>query len=84
MTSFVIFFVVVVITFVLHAITVSAATPLLPGFYSETCPKAESIVRNVMRNAMIREPRAGASVMRFQFHDCFVNVSQTKRHNFFK
>lgn len=23
--------------------------------------------------AMIREPRSGASVMRFQFHDCFVN-----------
>ncbi|OMO56154.1 Plant peroxidase [Corchorus capsularis] len=51
----------------------AAAEPLRPGFYSETCPPAEFIVRDVMRKAMIREPRSVASVMRFQFHDCFVN-----------
>nr|GFC54236.1 peroxidase 17 [Tanacetum cinerariifolium] len=33
----------------------------------------ELIVRDVMQKAMIREPRSGASVMRLQFHDCFVN-----------
>ncbi|KAJ0096749.1 hypothetical protein Patl1_28233 [Pistacia atlantica] len=54
-------------------ITMAVATPLRPGFYSETCPEAESIVRDVMIKAMIREPRSVASVMRFQFHDCFVN-----------
>ncbi|XP_044469349.1 peroxidase 17 [Mangifera indica] len=54
-------------------ITMVVATPLRPGFYSETCPKAELIVRDVMKKAMIREPRSVASVMRFQFHDCFVN-----------
>ncbi|XP_022774996.1 peroxidase 17-like [Durio zibethinus] len=53
--------------------TMAAADPLRPGFYSETCPPAEFIVRDVMRKAMIREPRSVASVMRFQFHDCFVN-----------
>ncbi|KAM7517485.1 hypothetical protein LguiB_016447 [Lonicera macranthoides] len=52
----------------------AAAAPLLrPGFYSKTCPRAELIVRQVMKKAMIREPRSGASVMRLQFHDCFVN-----------
>ncbi|KAJ7956788.1 Peroxidase [Quillaja saponaria] len=56
----------------LHITTVSVAD-LRPGFYSETCPKAESIVRDVMKKALIREPRSLASVMRFQFHDCFVN-----------
>lgn len=50
------------------------AAPLRPGFYSETCPEAERIVHRVMRRAMSREPRSGASVMRLQFHDCFVNV----------
>ncbi|KAG4114988.1 hypothetical protein ERO13_D12G082800v2 [Gossypium hirsutum] len=50
-----------------------AAEPLRPGFYSETCPPAEFIVRDVMKKAMIREPRSLASVMRLQFHDCFVN-----------
>ncbi|XWS44962.1 hypothetical protein CRYUN_Cryun15aG0095000 [Craigia yunnanensis] len=48
----------------------AVADPLRPGFYFETCPPAEFIVRDVMRKAMIREPRSVASVMRFQFHDC--------------
>ncbi|GMI99419.1 hypothetical protein like AT2G22420 [Hibiscus trionum] len=51
----------------------AAAGPLCPGFYSQTCPQAEAIVRDVMRKAMATEPRSVASVMRFQFHDCFVN-----------
>ncbi|KAF9678894.1 hypothetical protein SADUNF_Sadunf07G0083600 [Salix dunnii] len=53
---------------------ISASTVLLrPGFYDETCPEAEFIVKDAMRRNMIREPRSAASVMRFQFHDCFVN-----------
>ncbi|CAK9170847.1 unnamed protein product [Ilex paraguariensis] len=55
------------------AMAAAAATTLHTGFYSEACPKAELIVRDVMKKAMIREPRNGASVMRLQFHDCFVN-----------
>ncbi|GMI68688.1 hypothetical protein like AT2G22420 [Hibiscus trionum] len=58
----------------LQLVTMAAAVdPLRPGFYSETCPPAEFIVRDVMRKALIREPRSVASVMRLQFHDCFVN-----------
>ncbi|KAF3331203.1 peroxidase 17-like protein [Carex littledalei] len=49
------------------------ARELQIGYYTETCPDAESIVREVMWRAMIREPRSVASVMRLQFHDCFVN-----------
>ncbi|GAB4848749.1 Peroxidase 17 [Ancistrocladus abbreviatus] len=68
--------------FLLHLTTAAAARPttttaasssVQPGFYSETCPEAESTVRQVIKKAMIREPRNGASVMRLQFHDCFVN-----------
>ncbi|KAL5755352.1 hypothetical protein ACOSP7_023572 [Xanthoceras sorbifolium] len=59
--------------FLLLIPTIATATSLRPGFYSETCPEAEFIVRDVMKKAMIREPRSVASVMRFQFHDCFVN-----------
>uniref|UniRef100_A0A2N9F5H9 Peroxidase n=1 Tax=Fagus sylvatica TaxID=28930 RepID=A0A2N9F5H9_FAGSY len=51
----------------------ATAAQLRPGFYSETCPEAEVIVRDVMLKALIREPRSVASVMRFQFHDCLVN-----------
>lgn len=53
--------------------TMVGADELVPGFYSKTCPKAESIVRDVMNKALIREPRSVASIMRLQFHDCFVN-----------
>ncbi|GMH24183.1 hypothetical protein Nepgr_026026 [Nepenthes gracilis] len=63
--------------FLLHMTTAVAATAswshLQPDFYSETCPEAESTVREVIKEAMIREPRNAASVMRLQFHDCFVN-----------
>ncbi|KAI7725440.1 hypothetical protein M8C21_009705 [Ambrosia artemisiifolia] len=51
----------------------AVAPPLHPGYYAKSCPNAEYIVRDVLKKAMIREPRSGASVMRFQFHDCFVN-----------
>ncbi|GAV77254.1 peroxidase domain-containing protein [Cephalotus follicularis] len=55
-------------------ITMAAGAPdLRPGFYAETCPDAELIVRDVMEKAKAREARSAASVMRFQFHDCFVN-----------
>ncbi|ONK61015.1 uncharacterized protein A4U43_C08F25210 [Asparagus officinalis] len=52
---------------------VIASPQLRVGYYSDTCPGAESIVRGVMRRAMAREPRSVASVMRLQFHDCFVD-----------
>ncbi|KAL2246624.1 peroxidase 17 [Sesamum indicum] len=54
-------------------IAAAAPPPLRPEFYSETCPEAESIVRDVLRRAMARETRSAASVMRLQFHDCLVN-----------
>ncbi|RZS24589.1 hypothetical protein BHM03_00057679 [Ensete ventricosum] len=50
-----------------------AATNLSVGYYSKTCPDAELVVRGAIQAAMAREPRSGASVMRLQFHDCFVN-----------
>ncbi|XP_009798476.1 peroxidase 17 [Nicotiana tabacum] len=55
------------------AFAAMAAPTLRPGFYTETCPQAEFIVKDVMKKAMKREPRSLASVMRLQFHDCFVN-----------
>ncbi|KAM3360497.1 peroxidase 17 [Capsicum galapagoense] len=48
-------------------------TTFKTNFYSETCPKAEVIVKEVMKKAMRKEARSIASVMRLQFHDCFVN-----------
>ncbi|KAK9270426.1 hypothetical protein L1049_026005 [Liquidambar formosana] len=42
------------------------------GFYSQTCPKAESIVSSVVKEAVLSNPREAAVLLRLQFHDCFV------------
>ncbi|KAL9241365.1 hypothetical protein vseg_015485 [Gypsophila vaccaria] len=51
----------------------TADTALRPGFYSQSCPDAESTVKQVLIKAMLTDIRSAASVMRLQFHDCFVN-----------
>ncbi|KAK9130104.1 hypothetical protein Sjap_010591 [Stephania japonica] len=67
------FYLLCVVLFLHMGIMASSADQLRPGFYAQTCPIAESVVRNVILKAMIIDPRSAASVMRFQFHDCFVN-----------
>ncbi|KAL6655404.1 hypothetical protein ACP70R_006230 [Stipagrostis hirtigluma subsp. patula] len=51
----------------------AAVRELRAGYYAETCPDAERVVRETMARARAREARSVASVMRLQFHDCFVN-----------
>ncbi|KAG8049911.1 hypothetical protein GUJ93_ZPchr0009g984 [Zizania palustris] len=51
----------------------AAVKELRVGYYAETCPDAEAIVRDAVARAREREARSVASVMRLQFHDCFVN-----------
>jgi len=43
-------------------------------FYKESCPSLFLVVRRVVKRAVAREPRMGASLLRLFFHDCFVNV----------
>jgi peroxidase len=42
-------------------------------FYKESCPSLFLVVRRVVKRAVAREPRMGASLLRLFFHDCFVN-----------
>ncbi|KAL2937424.1 Peroxidase 52 [Bienertia sinuspersici] len=53
--------------------TCSANAQLSPFYYSRTCPNLQFIVTNTMRQAISKEPRMGASILRLLFHDCFVN-----------
>lgn len=44
------------------------------GFYEETCPNAEAIVRAVVREAALSDSTMPAVLLRLHFHDCFVEV----------
>ncbi|XP_062077175.1 cationic peroxidase 2-like [Humulus lupulus] len=42
------------------------------GFYSTTCPKAESIVTSTVGTHFKTNPRIAPGILRMHFHDCFV------------
>ncbi|XP_015899772.2 peroxidase 44 [Ziziphus jujuba] len=45
---------------------------LLVGFYNSVCPRAESIIREVVQNQSKTNPFVTAGLLRMHFHDCFV------------
>ncbi|KAJ6938477.1 peroxidase 9-like [Populus alba x Populus x berolinensis] len=45
---------------------------LFPGFYQYSCPQANDIVMSVLRQAIAKDSRMAASLLRLHFHDCFV------------
>ncbi|XP_030538777.1 peroxidase P7-like [Rhodamnia argentea] len=50
-----------------------ANAQLSPNFYGRRCPNVQGIVHDAMAQAVRREQRMGASILRMFFHDCFVN-----------
>jgi peroxidase len=50
----------------------SALAQLRTGFYSRSCPRAESIVASVVANRFRSDKSITAAFLRMQFHDCFV------------
>ena len=47
---------------------------LAVGFYSKSCPRAESIVRSTVQSYYKADPTIAAGLLRLHFHDCFVQV----------
>jgi hypothetical protein len=44
------------------------------GFYANTCPEAEAIVKKVIVQTLSKAPTLAAPLLRMHFHDCFVRV----------
>lgn len=53
---------------------VSTRAQLEMGYYSESCPEAESIVREFVGDRIRNAPSLAAALLRMHFHDCFVRV----------
>ncbi|CAA0835541.1 Peroxidase 66 [Striga hermonthica] len=41
-------------------------------YYDQTCPQAESIISQVVQDAITNDPRVPARILRMFFHDCFI------------
>ena len=51
------------------------------GFYSKTCPNAETIVQQGVQQRFAADKSVAAALLRMHFHDCFVRVR--KKTHFF-
>ncbi|KAI3749013.1 hypothetical protein L6452_12520 [Arctium lappa] len=45
---------------------------LSANYYDQTCPQAENIIYQTVRNASIYDPKVPARLLRMFFHDCFI------------
>ncbi|KAI4384882.1 hypothetical protein MLD38_002973 [Melastoma candidum] len=50
----------------------NAESWLKVGFYDEKCPQAESIIKSKVKKAFKKNKGLVASIVRMEFHDCFV------------
>lgn len=51
---------------------IQSEAQLSTTFYNTRCPNAAGIIRRSIRQAIARERRMAASLIRLHFHDCFV------------
>ncbi|XP_037469911.1 peroxidase 39-like [Triticum dicoccoides] len=64
-----------VLVMLVVAVGVAAAErggKLQQGFYEQSCPRAEQIVKDYVEQQIPREPSVAATLIRTHFHDCFV------------
>lgn len=52
----------------------SACHGLQLGYYKQSCPRVEAIVRDEVKKFVYKDAGIGAGLIRLVFHDCFVEV----------
>ncbi|KAK0585516.1 hypothetical protein LWI29_031995 [Acer saccharum] len=57
------------------ALAATALSTLSPYYYEHVCPEALPTIKRVVEAAVYNERRMGASLLRFHFHNCFVNLA---------
>lgn len=67
----------VILTIVSSLICNVQGQSLSANFYESSCPNLRAIVCSEMEQAVKKEARMGASILRLFYHDCFVNVCFT-------
>ncbi|KAL6653085.1 hypothetical protein ACP70R_012010 [Stipagrostis hirtigluma subsp. patula] len=50
----------------------SPVGPLWHDFYSSSCPKAEEVIRNILKEIIFNDPTMGAAFLKLFFVDCFI------------
>ncbi|KAK7856837.1 peroxidase 4 [Quercus suber] len=73
MASYNLFLLVLVVSGAFMILEANGKLSLSPTHYSSTCPNVLSIVKKAVIEAINKETRIGASLLRLHFHDCFVN-----------
>ncbi|RZC82528.1 hypothetical protein C5167_045308 [Papaver somniferum] len=58
---------------VLVSMAIISSDALSTSFYQKVCPEALPTIKKVVTDAVNRERRMGASLLRLHFHDCFIN-----------
>eukprot|EP00253_Pinus_taeda_P035437 PITA_35437 len=71
-SSMVLLLVIVSICIVSESGRANALTGLSKDYYKRTCPSAETVIRDTIRNATEYDPKIPARILRMHFHDCFI------------
>ena len=64
----------------LMSTTKASSSSLCSSFYKTSCPNLSSIVSKIVAQAVAKETRMAASLLRLHFHDCFVNVNESLQY----
>ncbi|KAJ0983330.1 hypothetical protein J5N97_011585 [Dioscorea zingiberensis] len=62
-----------VIILILLVQLVNSASSLQIHFYNNSCPRAELIVKSVVRKHVLQDPSIPAGLLRLYFHDCLIH-----------